>query len=242
VDAPVDALATLAAFCARSKRASSVNFPIGYVRQPAGTKPMSARLFTSSELRLRLHMTLVMRATKAPHTLTKSTTHYLARLMNLPGDTGPRRINDAMKFLRGEKLVVDTPLADGKPGLLLLQPDGSGEPWQVSKKLWIGVPFSLWSNGWILQLGGRELAVFLALTDLNYGSKELRGETMTGHRKAQYGLADDTWTRATKKLEALGLLEITSERFGSEELEVRTRNRYRLLVDKLEEQPDWTLG
>ena len=51
---------------------------------------------------------------------------------------------------------------------------------------------------------------------------------MDGHRKTQYGLSDDTWTRATEELQNLGLLTVTSEIYGDDYWEKRRRNRYRL--------------
>jgi hypothetical protein len=237
-----EAIAALGTFTDRSKRKSSVNFPIEYVKRADGTTPMAGQLFRSNDLRLKLHMTLVMRATKAPHTLPRLTTRYLARLLNVPGDTGPRRLNDAMKWLRNEGLIVDITLADGKQGIQLLQPDGSGDPWELKGATrWVGVPLSLWTKGWILQLNGRDIAVLLALLELNGGSKEPHGEMMNGHRKKQYGLADDTWTRATQELEKLGLLRTTTVVWGNEEHELRTRKRYRPVQQKLDDLPDWSL-
>ena len=147
-----------------------------------------------------------------------------------------------MKWLRNEKLITSTTLADGKEGILLLQPDASGNPWELKGATrWVGVPLSLWTNAWILQLSGRDLAVLLALLELNGGSKHPDGEVMSGHRKKQYGLADDTWTRATQELEKLGLLKTTKVVWGNEEHELRTRKRYRPVQQKLDNLPDWSL-
>lgn len=242
MDTPAEAIEALSTFTDRSKRKTSVNFPIEYVKRADDIKPMAARLFRSNDLRLKLHMTLVMRATKAPHTLPRYKTHYLARLLNLPSASGPRRINDAMTWLRKEKLVESTTLDDGKEGIQLLKPDGSGKPWDLAKVTrWVGVPFALWTNAWIVQLSGRDIAVLLALFELNGGSKHPDGELMSGHRKSQYGLADDTWTRATQTLEKLGVLETTKVVWGNEEHEVRTRKRYRPIPEKFGDLPDWSL-
>ncbi|ERK72177.1 hypothetical protein N136_01464 [Leifsonia aquatica ATCC 14665] len=43
-------------------------------------------------------------------------------------------------------------------------------------------------------------------------------------------MSDDTWTRATKELEALGLLTISIESWGDDERMRRVRRRY-LLTD-----------
>lgn len=51
---------------------------------------------------------------------------------------------------------------------------------------------------------------------------------MDGFRKRQYGMSDDTWTRATKELDELGLLTITVEPWGDDERMRRVRRRYLL--------------
>lgn len=240
IDVPTEAIESLAVFAGRSRRKSSVNFPVEYVKRADGVKPMAAQLLRSGDVRLKLHMTLVMRATKAPHTLPRYTTRYLARLLDLPASTGPRRVNDAMNWLRSRKLVQDTILSDGKDGILLLRPDGSGNPWDLrGVTRWVGVPFALWTQAWILQLNGRDLAVLLALLELHGGSSEADGEIMSGHRKKQYGLADDTWTRATQELERLNLLKTTTIIWGNEEHEIRTRKRYKPQPHILDGTPDW---
>ena len=68
MDIPSEAIEALKRATARSKRRSSVNFPITYVKRGDAT-PTAAWLVRSHELRLKLHMNLVMQATKAPHTL-----------------------------------------------------------------------------------------------------------------------------------------------------------------------------
>ncbi|NUL48608.1 hypothetical protein F7P69_25885 [Cellulosimicrobium funkei] len=240
MDVPSEAIEALNRATARSKRKSSVNFPIAYVKRGDAT-PTAAWLVQSNELRLKLHMTLVMQATKAPHTLPDRPTRYLAQLLNLPADTGPRRANDAKKWLQKKRLVTTTPLTDGKTGLLLLHPDGSGEQWEGNGSRWVGVPFTLWTNMWILRLSGIAIAVLMALLELNGGSTHSEGELMDGHRKKQYGLSDDTWTRATQELEHFGLLRMTDVYWGDDDYQVRKRKRYLVLRDAFEATPDWTM-
>ncbi|MBH0082229.1 hypothetical protein [Salinibacterium sp. SWN167] len=161
--------------------------------------------------------------------------------MNLPAGTGPRRVKEAIRLLFAENLITTSPLADGKEGLLLLHPDGSGKEWDGNGTRWIGVPLALWSNAWILKLSGRALVVLLALLELNGGSKHPDGELMDGHRKKQYGLSDDTWTRATQELERYGLLRTTKVRWGDDDYEIRQRKRYFIIREKLEVTPDWSV-
>lgn len=237
---PSEAMEALGRAIARSKRKSSVNFPIAYVKRGDVT-PTAARLVRSHELRLKMHMTLVMQATSSPHTLPDRPSQSLARWLNLPPDTGPRRANEAKKWLQEEKLVAAVPLRDEKPGLLLLHPDGSGGPWEGNGSRWVGVPLALWENAWILRLSGKAIAVLLALLELNGGSGDPDGELMDGHRKKQYGLSDDTWTRATKELEHFGLLRMTQVTWGNDDYQRRTRKRYFVIREALDVAPDWSL-
>jgi hypothetical protein len=240
MDVPSEAIEALNRATTRSKRRSSVNFPISYVKRADAT-PTAAWLVQSHELRLKMHMTLVMQATKAPPTLPDRPTQSLARWLNLPPDSGPRRANDAKKWLLQKKLIAKTTLLDGKAGLLLLHPDGSGSQWEGNGNRWVGVPFTLWTNAWILRLSGTAIAVLMALLELNGGSKHLDGELMDGYRKRQYGLSDDTWTRATQELGYFGLLRTTDVYWGDDDYQLRRRKRYRVIKEALEAQPDWSM-
>ena len=245
MDVPSEAIEALDRATARSKRKSSVNFPITYVKR-ADSTPSAAWLVQSHELRLKMHMTFMMQATAAPYTLPDRPTQSLARWLNLPQDSGPRRANDARKWLIEKKLISRVKLDDGKQGLLLLHPDGSGNAWNGTgdarhgTERWVGLPLYFWSNYWILRLSGRATAVLMALLELNGGSKHPDGELMDGHRKKQYGLSDDTWTRATKELEYYGLLRTTPVYWGDDDLERRRRNRYAVLHKAFESKPDWS--
>ncbi|TDL45041.1 hypothetical protein [Microbacterium oleivorans] len=244
MEVPSEAIEALDRATARSKRKSSVNFPIAYVKR-GDVLPTAAWLVQSHELRLKMHMTFVMQATAAPYTLPDRPTQSLARWLNLPPASGPRRANDAKKWLIERKLVTRTTLDDGKPGLLLLNPDGSGGSWNGTgasqgTERWVGLPLNFWSNYWILRLSGRSIAVLMALLELNGGSKHLDGEFMDGHRKRQYGLSDDTWTRSTQELEHHKLLRTTPVYWGDDEYERRKRNRYFVVRETLETTPDWS--
>ncbi|WP_235497311.1 hypothetical protein [Agreia sp. Leaf283] len=103
------------------------------------------------------------------------------------------------------------------------------------------MPFTLWSNAWILRLSGRAIVVLMALLELNGGSQHPDGEWMDGHRKKQYGLSDDTWTSATRELEYFGLLRTKEGFWGDDDYEIRKRKRYFVIREALATAPDWTM-
>ena len=230
MDEPVDALAKLNGAVDRSKRKSTVQFPVVFVRRE-GEAPLLSQLMRGGrggEVRLRLYLTLRMQATRHPYTLRLKTARSLASLLNLPGSTGPRQINAALKWIEAKQLLRRDREV-GKPSeVTLLMPDGSGEEWPApAERRWVTIPIEMWQKGWILRLNGRSLAVYVALRELT-GGNGTDGGVMDGHRKTQYGLSDDTWTRATEELQNLGLLPVTSEIYGDDYWEKRRRNRYRL--------------
>lgn len=229
-----DAVAAMQNAVARSKRAATVQFPVEFVRSSGDEPPTLAQLMAGGQggvVRLKLYLTLAMQATRPPRNVAPRTSAGYARLLDLPEASGSRRINQALKWLSSHNLVVRTD-RPGKPAqITLLQPDGSGEEWTTTGgSRWVTLPIQIWSKGWIFELSGRALAVYVALRELLGGSKHPDGQFMDGYRKRQYGMSDDTWTRATKELEALGLLTISIESWGDDERMRRVRRRY-LLTD-----------
>lgn len=241
MDEPVDALAKLKTAVDRAKRSATVQFPVVFVRREEA-EPLLSQLMRGGrggEVRLRLYLTLRMQATRHPYKLPARTARGLASMLNLPEDTGPRQINAALNWLEKNQLLRRD-RETGKPSqITLLKPDGSGEEWPaISERRWVTIPIELWTKGWILRLNGRCLAVYVALRELT-GGKGAEGEVMVGHRKVQYGMSDDTWTRATKELEDLGLLTAKPEVYGDDDWNRRRRKRYRLMNLADLDSPPW---
>lgn len=229
MDEPVDALRRMQAAVVKAQRTASVQFPLGFVRSPSGD-PVLARLMRGGrgggEVRLRLYLTLRMQATAPPFRLPGRTSSSLAGLLNLSPIKGPRRVTDALHWLEENKLLTKSPV-QGKPAsLTLLKPDGSGDPlsdrWE---RRYLTLPIELWTLGWILRMSGRSLAVYTALTELT-GGKDQEGAVMPGERKAEYGMSDDTWTRACRELRDMGVLVTDFEKYGDDEHDIRRRQRY----------------
>lgn len=228
MEEPQEALRRMRAAVLRAKRQTSVDFPVAFVWSDTRA-PMLSRLLgrgRGGEVRLRLYLTMRMQATAAPYALPGRTSRSLAGLMNLPSTTGPRRVTDALNWLEENELLRKTPVKGKAADLTLLSPDGSGDPLTGHKqRRYVTLPVELWANGWIFKLSARALAVYIALQDL-LGGKGREGDFMPGDRKVNYGMSDDTWTRATKELRDLGILITWFEKVGDDEHDVRRRQRY----------------
>lgn len=241
MEEPEDALRRMRSAVAKAKRKASVDFPVAFVWADTRT-PMLSRLLgrgRGGEVRLRLYLTMRMQATAAPYALPGRTSSSLAGLLNLPSDTGPRRVTDALNWLETNKLLHRTPIRGKAAGITLLSPDGSGDPLTDRKqRRYVTLPVELWSDGWIFKLSGRSLAVYTALRDL-LGGKGREGAFMPGDRKVNYGMSDDTWTRAIKELRDLGILFTWFENVGDDEHYKRRRQRYFLRELSQVEGPFW---
>lgn len=243
MEQPVDAIASMKAAVAKSGRKSKVQLPITFARSEI-ERPMLAQLMAGGQggvVRLRLVLTLAMQATKSPFTVQARTPTSYARLLDISGDTAPRRISQALRWLKEHQVIDRMPTAVRPGPITLLIAGGAGEHWRRGDGgRFIGLPLQLWEDGWIFALSAKALAVYVALNELNGGRDHADGEFMDGFRKRQYGMSDDTWTRATVELETAGLLTTKSERAGSEEAYLRVRKRYRLIHPSDLGAPDWS--
>lgn len=200
----LEALALLQDEVSRSKRTAGVRLAPSFVRSadPDDDPAALARLFGAGrggEVRLKLFLTFAMRATRGRPALSNRRPPTLARMLALPEPTGPRRVADAMRWLVRNRFIRVTPQV-GTSGELLLQDGGDPARDLASKDqhgLYVSIPIELWSSGLILTMSARELAVFIALLDVTYDNNE---GAMSGHQKRQYGLSNDTWTRAVREL------------------------------------------
>lgn len=240
---PVTALSALATAVDKAKR-TKVALPLGFVIQSSGSTPASRLLEDrrGGMVSLRLYLTFVMQATRQPYELPHRQTSTLGRMLALDEQTAQRRAGGAVRRLRSAKLLDVREAPKGKK-VVLLRPDGSGAEWvtPATQGRYISIPATMWRNGWILRLNARQLVVLLALIELAGGTKDDEGVVNPGNRKRQYGVSDDTWTRAVWELKELGFVRIQTERWGDELEPVRTRHRYFVNKAQFDAQPDWTL-
>jgi hypothetical protein len=224
----------------RSKRTKGVRFAPSFVRSLDAEvhPPALARLFGAGrggEVRLKLFLTFAMRAARGRPTLKNRQPRTLARMLALPERTGPRRVADAMRWLERNRFITITPQA-GTAGELPLQ-DGEDPPGDLPTRdqhgQYVSVPIELWTSGLILDMSARELAIYIALLDVTYDKDE---GSMSGHQKQQYGISDDTWTRAVSELRRRRLITVRSEVDDAEERLPRMRHVYtRVAPDRWKE-------
>lgn len=213
---------------ASGRRANSVPVPAVFLRDPYGGDPPLARMIRAgrSDVRLGVYLCLLLRATQEPHDVRNNPTPAAwAEMLCLadPKRKGARRVTAAFKWLESQKLVALRPRAGRTPVVELLDPAGSGQPFDAGAQ-WVAVPQELWLRGWIFELRETSLAVLLVLLDLLYGAKSAR--FVTPERRESYGLSEDTWTRGVRDLRDRGLLTVGRIPIGDDFHFDRLRNTY----------------
>lgn len=213
-----------------SKRTMGLPLAPAFVKSADPSSPPAlARLVgegRGGEIRLKLFLTFALRAASGRPVLTGRRPPGLARMLALPPQTGPRRVADAMRWLRSNRFIQVQPQV-GQPGIITLL-DGGDPPSDLSSRdrngHYVPVPIELWTGGHILKMKAREIAVFIALQDVT--SNSAKEGSLTGYRKAQYGISDDSWTRALKELRVRNLVDYRTEIDEGEDRVPRKRQVY----------------
>ena len=248
----------------RSQR-SNVAYPPGFVRSLIAVPdvlqdtPPLARLIQGGRgggTRLRLYLLLTMIATSEPFDIRNPPTAMtLARTLDLPPDTGARRITSNMKWLAANRFIELTKRPGLTPSIQLLDPLWSGKPLPpgISKPMgdhrrgrYVTFPIGFWSHGWLLHLSPVAIAVLFALRE-HLGGKPNVARYMLRDRRDSYELSHDTWTRGTRELKGAGLLTVKRVPQGDEYVYTRLRNAYQLDTSPLnspvpQEPSDFTLA
>jgi hypothetical protein len=183
--------------------------------------------------RLPLYLLFTMIATRSPFDIRNPPTAItLARTLDLPADTGPRRITSNMKWLANNRFIELNRRPGLTPSIQLLDPHGSGRPMSDTRSgRYISFPIGFWRHGWLLHLSPVAIAVLFALREFLGGSKVSR--YMLQDRRASYKLSHDTWTRGRHELERAGLLSVRRVPQGDEYVYTRLRNSYWLDAEPL---------
>src|SRR5450755_2061252 len=161
----------------RSRR-SNVAYSLSFARAlnpptdgPVPPPPL-ARLIQGGrggEARLKLYLLLTMMATGAPYDIRNPPTPLtLARTIGLSPKTGPRRINNGMKWLSDNRFISLTkrPGMTSSIQLLDLQDtDRSTARNPRDDTRYITIPITFWSQGWLVYLSPTGIAVLFALRE-----------------------------------------------------------------------------
>lgn len=226
-----DALDVLRSAVERSRRQSTVQLSIDFVRDPSGAPTPLKTIAADGRgqgLRLKLYLSMTMLATREPYQLRPYPAAAYAKMLALddPEGQGARRVNQAQRWLRDAGFIQRVENGTHPPHMTVLALPVLSD-WGAR---WITIPIDLWSNGWIHVMSGRALTMYIVLRELTGGRPG--GDTADGRRKQQYGLSDETWARGTADLEALGLAQSerivdTSDPFSRRQ----PRVKYRLIDD-----------
>ncbi len=234
----------LHAAVARSHRRTGVALDIGFVRSSDAAAPPLARILRGGrggEVRLKTYLTLCLLATDEPYDIRAGVpSRAMAEALGLPdpGGKGARRVADALTWLRHAQLLEVTPRRGMPSPLRLLDQAGSGGAFVRPTGRWIRIPLGFWREEWIVHLSGSAVALLLVILEMQGGRTVEDPPWLPGARRPQYGISDDTWTRASAELRDAGLLTIGRIPQGQDFDYRRMRNTYWIDLDRLEKAPD----
>lgn len=222
----------------------------------SGTAPLALLLRggRGGDVRLKLYLSLLWAAGRGRDDRHK-TRPYPARawagLLALPDPSGngQRRIRDALQWLTKQQLI-NIEREKGSPlTIQLRRDDGSGSAYtnpgsdatrkKASKAgfprrdLFISLPATFWTDGWIIRLSGRAIAMFLILADVTFASPDDYAWIAPGLARERYGISEDTWSKGLAELRKHDLVQVKKMPVGEDEFDViRTRNSYQLTRDE----------
>ena len=254
---PSDRALRLAATLSKRLKHRGAKIRFAFVRNDDGVTgpPPLARLLRGGrggEVRLKLLLSLLWVAGGGDdrHKTNAYPARAWASLLDLPDPetNGQRRIRDAIQWLEAADFVR-TDRQPGRPmALQLLLEDGSArayiDPAGAAKKkkaskeslkssdLFMSLPDSLWTDGWLVTLSGRALAMLLVLAEVTFSDSEEWKWVSPARARQRYGLSEDTWSRGIAELRARGIIEIRKRPVGEDEFEFqRVRNTYKVPRD-----------
>jgi hypothetical protein len=222
----------------RSKRRSGIQLPPGFVRSRAdGEVPPIAKLLRGGrggEVRLKLYLTMILIAARAPHRIENVPAGVWAEMLDLhdPFGLGARRVSDALQWLAKEHFIERVSRRGNPPTVRLRSVVGDGMPFDRGRGIYLSVPLGLWEHHWITRLSGSGLALLLVILDLQGGRNASNPPSLPGPLRRRNGLSDDTWTRASRELKILGLLQIRKQPQGQRERFDSRRMRNTYWIDK----------
>jgi hypothetical protein len=213
--------------------------PSAFFRAEADEDPPLAKMLRGGRggaVRLKLYLSMCLMATKAPYRITQQIPGRVwAEMLNLPDPElkGARRISDSLSWLDQNGFVKLVRQGGSPPEIRLLSPSGDRLRYVRPRKRYVRLPLGLWKMEWISTLSGRELAVLLALLDLQSGRDPKVPPSMNMQQRERYGFSQDTWTRGEADLKRSGLLTVRRAPQGRDFDWRRMRNTYWVDVEDI---------
>lgn len=205
----------------RSRRHSGLQLPPSFARGTAAKPAPLSQMIQGGrggEVRLKLYLSTALLAgsahrhpTYGANAIFNVSAPSWARALALPDPDakGARRVADAQTWLHSANLLKVNRRAGAEPVVRLRSADGENRAWARPTSPYITVPLNLWEKHWIWFLGAKEIAVLIALLDLQGGKGKKDApepQWMSTGERDRYGFSADTWRLATASLQAKGIL------------------------------------
>jgi hypothetical protein len=200
------------------------------------------------EVRLKLYLSMLWIAAKPRDGVhaTEFAAYSWANLLGLddPDTTGKRRIQDAIAWLDAESYVTRRSRPGRPPIVELRHDDGTGDPYaspiargKTGEPKYRKLPPSMWTKGWIAELSGAALVVWLAYSDERSQSSDPKWLTPK-QTSERYGISVDTRKKGLAELRGHGLVT-PYRRWRRPDFErPQATVQYRLNLSRLDERPD----
>jgi len=232
-------------------RTAKVRFD--FISHEAGAQPPLANLLRGGrggDVRLKLLLSLLWVAgggSDERHSTNAYPARAWAGLLDLPDAdrNGQRRIRDAIGWLEDEGLIR-TMRTPGRPmALQLMREDASGQTYSdpaaaakrkkatgaaiTSSDLYIGLPPTFWTDGWLVTLSGRAVALLLVIAHVTFSERDEWPWVSPARARKLYGISEDTWGKGIAELRARGIIQIRKRPVGEDDFDFRrVRNTYKL--------------
>lgn len=200
--------------------------------------------------RLKLYLSMLWLARNEDSPRFDYPAHQWARLLGFdkPDAAGARRIQQALRWLDEEAFVRLQHRQGASSAIHLLTDAGTGRPYvapgpamkrlsraEKQEHLYVQMPAGLWTNGWVMELSGTAIAMYLVLLH------ERRGEDRAVWLsprigRERYDLSDETRRKGLNELAAHRLISVRRRPVhqGLFEDHFRSRNVYEFDPDDLE--------
>ncbi|MEU9705805.1 hypothetical protein [Streptomyces sp. NPDC047981] len=221
---------------------------------PEEDPPPLARLLRGSggrggKTRLQLYLSMLWLARNESKPVFSNPAQAWALLLGYGNSApGTRRVQDALSWLNREAFVELRRRPGASSAVHLLSDAGTGRAYeppgiaikqaknraQREEHLYVQLPSSLWTNGWIMELSGAAIAMYLVLLHERRGeNKQVWLSPRIGRER--YDISDETRRKGLSELAQHELVKVSRRPLhqGLFEDELRTRNVYDLNPDTL---------